>query len=79
MNQDEAQRIAEQIRKTVPSTVARVLRVEFNLISGKWEVKCDEFKSPQGGRGITLWIKMPKDWVRLQQWWLQLVKKEQKS
>ena len=74
MFQDEAERISDQIRRTIPGTVVKVLNVERGDFTrdDKWRVKGDELRTKQGGRGICLWIHTTQEWMRLQHWWSRM-------
>jgi hypothetical protein len=77
LTHDEAARIAEQIAKTIPRKIACVVAVEQNPMNSTWEIKMDEPRTDDGGRGIFLWIKSPRDWIRLQhEWSARNVKRE---
>ena len=69
MTKDEAERIAEQITRTIPKTIASVVALERNPMNSQWEIKVDEPKSADGGRGIYLWIRSITDWLCLQRHW----------
>ncbi len=74
MQQDEAERIATQLSRTIPHTVAVLEGIQLNPVSREWEIKVDELGRASGakGRGILLWIRTPQDWIRLQRYWLKL-------
>ena len=74
MTKDEAERIAEQMTRTIPHKVAFVVKVANAnpLRDDKWRVKCNEVISRRGRRHVCLWIETTRDWFKLQRRWVRL-------
>ncbi|QBD77990.1 hypothetical protein EPA93_19115 [Ktedonosporobacter rubrisoli] len=75
MMRDEAERIAKHMSQTIPSTIATPVGIESWDIRflDSWMVKVDEPRTPQGGRGIHVWIKSIREWIKFQQLWTRYI------
>jgi hypothetical protein len=74
VTKDEAERIAEQIARTIPREVAFVVKVTNAnpLRDDRWRVKCDEVFTRRGRRRACFWIETTQEWIGYQQRWTRL-------
>lgn len=72
MYRDEADRVAAQIRRTIPVAVAHVIEIENRqpLCLDTWAVKCYEARRPFGASGAPTWITTIGYWIHLQGRWI---------
>lgn len=79
LTQDEAERIANNMRSSIPEKIAKPLEVKQSIVNPQeWYIVVDEFGEASGalGRGILVYVRTVTDWRRLKERWQLLEMQE---
>ena len=71
MMQDEADRIAVHMARTIPPSIASLVAVNCRdpYNEKAWGIRCRDTRASSGGLDMQVWIETVQDWVRMQRLW----------